>query len=156
MKGLKIALAVLLAALVAFAVYFFVGGTLRTEVYTASTDAVEAADAFSEAVSALRSGAASEVFLDEIPDSAEGYRIVEVSITLQNRGLFAAEWLTVSVSPGPLDVAAYSMNLPASDLAPGAETTLNMRLLSRSGESARSVTIQYYVLGMKRTLTVAC
>ena len=79
----------------------------------------------------------------------------DVTVTLQNRGLVPAEWLHVGVVPAEGDIAVYALTGEGGDIAPRDSGTVNVRLITTARpDAARAVTIQYYVYGMKREITV--
>ncbi|HIU33221.1 MAG TPA: hypothetical protein IAB02_01535 [Candidatus Pullichristensenella excrementigallinarum] len=156
MKALKIALAVFLGALIAFAAFFWFSSSLKTEVQVVEVEAQTQQEAFDSARELLLAGLAPEVFQEEIPESSNGYTLTDVNLTLKNAGPFEAEWITWEIVPGEFDIALYSFTEPQGDLASGEETVINMKFLSRAGEDSRTVTLQYYVFGLKRTLNISC
>ena len=156
MKALKIALAVFLGALIAFAAFFWFSSSLKTEVQVVEVEAQTQQEAFDSARDLLLAGIAPEVFHEEIPESSNGYTLTDVNLTLKNAGPFEAEWITWEIVPGEFDIALYSFTAPQGDLASGEETVINMKFLSRAGEDSRTVTLQYYVFGLKRTLNISC
>ena len=156
MKALKIALAVFLGALIAFAAFFWFSSSLKTEVQVVEVEAQTQQEAFDSARDLLLAGIAPEVFQEEIPESSNGYTLTDVNLTLTNAGPFEAEWITWEIVPGEFDIALYSFTAPQGDLASGEETVINMKFLSRAGEDSRTVTLQYYVFGLKRTLNISC
>ena len=156
MKALKIALAVFLGALIAFAAFFWFSSSLKTEVQVVEVEAQTQQEAFDSARDLLLAGIAPEVFQEEIPESSNGYTLTDVNLTLKNAGPFEAEWITWEIVPGEFDIALYSFTAPQGDLASGEETVINMKFLSRAGEDSRTVTLQYYVFGLKRTLNISC
>ena len=154
MKKFNVFLAVVLVAMLAFVGYFFVGGTLKTQPYTASAPAKDYPDACRSIQNILNSGGAPQQFA-ALPATPEGCTLVDTTVTLTNPGVFAAEWISVSVSPADGDIAVYSLSGESSSLAARSTGQVNFKLLtSAPAETTREVTISYYVFGMLRKVTV--
>ena len=151
MKKLNVFLLIVLLLMIAFDVYFFAGGALRVE---SSVITAEHAEAFASIRSVLSSNAAPQRFADALPESAEGLTLVDVTLTLTNPGLFPAEWLDLTVSPADGDVAVYSLTGEGGDVPGRSTATVNLKLLTAAGSASRTVSIQYYVFGLTRTVTV--
>ena len=154
MKKLNVFLLIVLLLMIAFVVYFFAGGALRVESSVITAPAAEHAEAFASIRSVLSSNAAPQRFADALPESAEGLTLVDVTLTLSNPGLFPAEWLDLTVSPADDDVAVYSLTGEGGDVPGRSTATVNLKLLTAAGSASRTVTIQYYVFGLSRTVTV--
>lgn len=155
MKKLNVFLMIVLILLIAFAVYFFIGGQLQTSVSTMTAKATEYPDAFASICSVLSSGAAPQQFSGEVPASADGWTLVDTTISLTNRGLFDAEWIDVSVEGAPGDLAVYSLTGEGSDVPARSVGQINLKLITAASESVRrTIRINYYVYGMHRTLSL--
>ena len=146
-----IAIIVLLVVLIG---WFWFGGALKAEPIVATARASDFPDAFTAAAAIVRSGASQQVFSEASLDSVENYELVDASINLKNSGLFKAEWLEIEVTGGDGDVAVYSLTGANSDVSPFGSSYVNVKLITRNAEASRSATISYYVLGMKRSITV--
>ncbi len=154
MKKLNIALGAILFLMLAFAAYFWLGGTLRAEVSTIAASAADHPDAYAAVGSALASGAAPQVFA-ELPASPDGLTLMDVTVALGNPGLFAAEWLDISLTGAPGDIAVYSLSGEASDVPARAAAQVNLKLITTQPDAPRALTIDYYVLGMPRSISLA-
>lgn len=154
MKKLNVFLLIVLLLMIAFVVYFFAGGALRVEASVITAPATEHAEAFASIQNVLSSGAAPQRFADALPESAEGLTLVDVTLTLTNPGLFPAEWLNLTVAPADGDVAVYSLAGEGSDVPGRSTATANLKLLTSAPGASRTVTIQYYVFGLSRSMTV--
>ncbi|MBQ8110889.1 MAG: hypothetical protein IJ124_12090 [Clostridia bacterium] len=156
MRKLTALLAIIFTLLLGFAAWFYFGGTLRAQVYIQSAAASEYPEAYGAIRSLLASNSAPQRF-DGSPlhEDAAGYTLVNVTITLTNRGLFAAEWLDIRAGAVPGDIAVYALTGEGSDIAPRDSGQVNLKLITTASPAAeRPITIQYYVHGMKREITV--
>lgn len=154
MKKLNIALLIVLILMIGFAGWFMIGGTLRAQVYTATAPAVDHQEACISIQNIINAGAAPQQF-GQLPDSPDGCTLVDTTVTLSNIGLFDAEWIDISVSPAPGDIAVYSLTGEASSLAAGSSGQVNLKLLSSApAETKRQITLNYYIFGMLRSITV--
>ena len=154
MKTIQKLLIIVLALLVALIVWYFAGGKLEASAMSASAMASDYSDAYAAAAAIVRSGAAPQTFSSASLDSSEGYELVDATIRLNNRGLFAGEWLEISVNPGEGDVAVYSVSGASGDVPAFGSGQLNVKLITRDAGAQRSATVSYYVLGMRRSITV--
>jgi len=155
MRKLTVLLAVVLALLLGFAGWFYLGGTLRGEVTVQAAPAANYPEAFGSVRALLESGAAPQV-LDggALSEDPAPYTLMDITVTLANRGLFPAEWLHITAQGAPGDIAVYSVTGEGSDVAPRDSGTVNLKLITTAPVDApRSVTVQYYVHGMKREIT---
>lgn len=156
MKKITIILGVIFILLVAFVVYFFVGGALSAEVRTITANANEYPEAFQSIRSVLESGAAPQMFTNDPLADASLYTLVDTTINLSNPGLFNAEWVDVQVTGVSGDVAVYSLTGEGSSIDAHSNGQLNLKLITTANSnSTRSFQIQYYVFGMKRTISVS-
>lgn len=155
MKKLNVVLMVVLILLIALVVYFFLGARLHASVSTITAQASDYPDAFASIRNVLTSGSAPQQFSGDIPSSADGWTLVDTTITLSNRGLFAAEWVDVSVESVPGDLAVYSLTGEGADIGPQSSARVNLKLITTAPETTqRAITLTYYVFGMQRTLTI--
>lgn len=156
MRKLTILLSIVLVLMLGLAGWFYLGGTLRSEVAMQSAPAGDYPEAFGAIRSVLEGGTAPQVLggggLSEDPSP---YTLVDINVTLTNRGLFPAEWLHISMEGAPGDIAVYAVTGEGSDVAPRDSATVNLKLVTTAAADApRSIVIQYYVHGMKREITV--
>ena len=155
MKPLNLLLTLVLILALAFLAFFLVGGTLTPAVSCISARAAEHPVAFSSIRNVILSDAAPQVFSTDSTDNPEAYNLVDVNITLTNRGIFDAEWLNITVNAAAGDVAVYSLTGEGSDVPARSAASINFKLITRAaGDVPRSATIQYYVFGMSRTIDV--
>ena len=135
-------------------VLFLVGGTLSANVDVMTANAAEYPKAYASIQSVLQSGA-PQLFSEELPDDPAQCRLEDVTITLSNRGLFPAEWISVNVEGAPWDVAVYSITGEGNTVAGRSVGTVNLKLVSLAGSGwPRVYHIQYNVFGMKRSIDV--
>jgi len=143
-----------LVLLLALAALFLAGGTLSARLEATTASAADYPKAFSAIREVLGSGAAPQVFAGALPQ-AEACRLEDVTITLRNNGLFPAEWLYVQAEPAPGDIAVYSITGEGGGVAARSTGTINLKLVADArGSGERAYRIQYYVFGMKRSITV--
>lgn len=154
MKKLNIFLLIVLILMLGFVAYFLIGGTMKAEVYTATAPAMDHIDACKSIQSIVNSGAAPQQFT-ALPSSPEGCTLVDTTITLTNPGLFDAEWIDISVTPAAGDIAVYSLTGEASSLASRTSGQVNLKLITTApAETRRKITLNYYVFGMMRSVSV--
>lgn len=153
MKPATAVFSLILALMLAFCALFYVGGTLKADAQSVTADAASYPEAFRSIADVVASGAAPLSFTSEpIGDPAQ-YTLIDINVTLSNRGLFAAEWLNISVEPTAGDVAVYSLSGNGLDVAARSAQQANLKLLTRAGrDSVRKITVQYYVFGVSRTI----
>ena len=108
MKKLNVILLIVLILMIAFAAYFFIGGTLRTQATVATAPASDYPDVCASITNIVNSGAAPQQFA-ALPSSPAGCTLVDMTITLSNHGLFDAEWMALTVEGANGDVAVYSL-----------------------------------------------
>ena len=156
MRKLTAVLASLLVVLLGLAAWFYLGGTLRAGVYIQTARAADYPQAYSAIRELLDSGSAPQVLGDEpLPEDPSAYTLADITVTLANRGLFAAEWLHTSVEGVPGDIAVYALTGEGSDIGPRDSGQVNLKLVTTAAPDAvRNITIEYYVYGMKRAITV--
>ena len=135
-------------------VLFLVGGTLSAKTDTMTAIASEYPKAYASILNVLSTGA-PQTFSNALPEDPSRCRLEDVTITLTNRGLFPAEWISVDVEAAPGDVAVYSITGEGSTVGGRSVGTVNLKLVSLADYSAeRCYHIQYYVFGMKRFIDV--
>ena len=155
MKPLNVFLCLLLFLALAFTGFFFYGSQLSPSVTRITARASEHPEAFASIRNVVLSDAAPQVFSYESIENAGNYGLVDVNISLSNRGLFPAEWLNIAVNGAPGDVAVYSLTGQGSDVPARSASSVNFKLITRANENApRSAAIQYYVFGISRTINV--
>ena len=149
MKALSIVLAVVAACLLALIAVFWFGGALGAEIAIAPAITGEEALA---AVEDAQNGLALHTYasIDETQDCA----LTDITITFANSGLFDAEWLTCSLVPGAGDVALYAQSDIKLDVAARSQAQLTLQVLTQGDGAGRALNVEYYVLGMRRTMTV--
>ena len=149
MKALSIVLAFVAACLLALIAVFWFGGALGAEIAIAPAITGEEALA---AVEDAQNGLALHTYasIDETQDCA----LTDITITFANSGLFDAEWLTCSLVPGAGDVALYAQSDIKLDVEARSQAQLTLRVLTQGDGAGRTLDVEYYVLGMRRTMTV--
>lgn len=157
MRKLTGVLSIVFLLLLGFAGWFYLGGTLRAEPYIQTARAADYPEAFAAIRRLVMAGQAPQVLGGEgIDESPDDYTLVDVTVTLTNRGIFPAEWLHVSAGAAPGDIAVYALTGEGSDVAARDRGQVNLKLITTAAPDApRQITIQYYVHGMKREITVS-
>ena len=137
------------ACLLALIAVFWFGGALEAEIAIAPAITGEEALA---AVEDAQNGLALHTYasIDETQDCA----LTDITITFANSGLFDAEWLTCSLVPGAGDVALYAQSDIKLDVEARSQAQLTLRVLTQGDGAGRTLDVEYYVLGMRRTMTV--
>ena len=136
------------------AALFLVGGALSAKVDVMTASGAEYPKAFASIQGVLQTGA-PQLFSNPLPEDPAACRLEDVTITLSNRGLFPAEWISVSVDGAPGDIAVYSITGEGSTVYGRSAGTVNLKLVSLAAQSgSRAYRIQYYVYGMKRHIDV--
>ena len=118
---------------------------------------VETARSAGEARRALLEGGAAPQVLDggSLSEDPSPYTLMDINVTLTNRGMFPAEWLHITAVGAPGDIAVYAITGEGSDVAPRDSATVNLKLVTTApADAPRSILIQYYVHGVKREITV--
>lgn len=148
-------LALLLIAIIAFGAFFYTCGTLQAQTNRISAGAADHPEAFASIENVLASNSAPQLFSTDPLDDPSNYSLLDVSITLSNRGIFDAEWLNIQLNGVTGDVAVYSLTGDGMDIPARSAGQINLKLVTRaSADSPRSVSIQYYVYGISRTIEV--
>lgn len=155
MKPLNFILLLILILMLLFGAFFYAGGTLSAQVSGVSAAAADYPEAFDSIRGVLSAGTAPQLFSDEVLGDAANYSLVDVGITLSNRGIFDAEWLNIEVSGAPGDVAVYSLTGDGQDVPARTSASVNLKLVTRApAGTTRKISIQYYVYGISRSITV--
>lgn len=155
MKPATVVLSLILILILAFGAFFYTGGTLQAQATSITAGAAEHPDAFESIKAVLASGSAPQLFSTDVLDNAANYSLVDLSISLTNRGIFDAEWLNVQLQGVTGDIAVYSLTGDGTDVAARSNSQVNLKLITRApADSPRSVSIQYYVYGISRTIEI--
>lgn len=155
LKPSTLILSLILIVMLAFGLFFYTGGTLQAQVSCISASAADHPDAFASIENVLSSDSAPQLFTTDPLDDASNYSLLDVSITLKNRGIFDAEWLNIQLTGVTGDVAVYSLTGDGADVSARSSSQINLKLVTRApADSPRSVSIQYYVYGISRTINV--
>ena len=153
MRTLTVFLSLILILMLSFCAFFYTGSTLRAEVSCITAPAAEYPETFDAVRQVLASGSAPILLSNEALDDATAYSLVDVNIILTNRGIFAAEWLNIQTQGTDGDIAVYSLTGDGSDVPARSTGQVNLKFVTRATNSApRSLTIQYYVYGISRTI----
>jgi len=155
MRPATVVLSLILILMLAFVAFFYTGGTLQAQLTSITASAAEHPDAFESIKTVLSSNSAPQLFSTDPLDDAANYSLVDVSIILTNRGIFDAEWLNIQLKGVTGDIAVYSLTGDGTDVAARSSGQVNLKLITRApANSARSVSIQYYVYGVSRTIEI--
>lgn len=156
MRKITIALAILFVLLAGFAGWFTIGGTLRAQTYIQTASAADYPEAFGAIRELVAAGSAPQSFgSTELSEDPSAYTLADINVTLTNRGLFPAEWLDIRAEAVPGDIAVYALRGEGGDIAARDTGTVNLKLITTApADAVRRITIQYYVHGMKREITV--
>lgn len=156
MRKLTVILAAVVCGMLAFTGWFLLGGTLQARVYVQTAPAADYPEAFGSIRSLIESGSAPQILGQEpLREDASAYTLVDITVTLSNRGLFPAEWLDIRTSGTEGDIAVYALIGEGRDIAPRESGQVELKLVTTArADAVRDVTIQYYVYGMKREITV--
>lgn len=156
MRKLTAVLATVLFLLICLAGAFWFGGTLRAAPFIRTARAADYPEAFGSIRELLASGSAIQALSgDAVSEDPSGYTLVDITVALTNRGLFSAEWLDITTRGAPGDIAVYAVTGEGSDIPARGSGQVNLKLITTArADVARDVIIQYYVHGMKRTITV--
>ena len=155
LKPLNFILCLILVLMLAFAAFFFAGGTLTASASSISAAAADYPEAFDAIRSVISTDTAPQLLSTEALGDAADYTLVDVNITLSNRGIFDAEWLNIQLEGAPGDVAVYSLTGDGLDVPSRSSAQVNLKLLTRAPANAtRRITIQYYVYGISRSVHV--
>ena len=148
-------LSLLLIVIIAFGAFFYAGGTLQAEVSCISANAGDHPEAFASIENVLASNSAPQLFSTDPLGDPANYSLLDISIALANRGIFDVEWLNIQLKGITGDVAVYSLTGDGIDVAARSGSQINLKLVTRAPlDSPRSVSIQYYVYGISRTIDV--
>ena len=148
-------LSLIMIVIIAFGAFFYAGGTLQAEVSCISANAGDHPEAFASIENVLASNSAPQLFSTDPLGDPANYSLLDISITLANRGIFDAEWLNIQLKGITGDVAVYSLTGDGIDVAARSGSQINLKLVTRAPlDSPRSVSIQYYVYGISRTIDV--
>ena len=155
MRRSTAALAGILILMVMLAVLFLTGGRLDARLTSASAGAAEYPQAFESICALLEADSVPQRFTDADVPAADGCRLEDVTITLRNNGLIPAEWVYIKADGAPGDIAVYSITGEGGTVAPRSTATVNLKLISDvRGTGSRTYHIEYYVYGMKRSITL--
>ncbi|MBR6889955.1 MAG: hypothetical protein IKN05_03090 [Clostridia bacterium] len=156
MRRLTAVFATVFFILICLAGAFRFGGTLRAAPLIRTVRAADYPEAFGAIRELLASGSAIQALSgDAVSEDPAGYTLVDITVELTNRGLFSAEWLDISTRGAPGDIAVYAVTGEGSDIPARSRGQVNLKLITTArADVSRDVIIQYYVHGMKRTITV--
>ena len=156
MKVLSIVLSVIAALLIALIAVFLIGGSLGAEVSMEALPGTQDLLGFAAALESVELETASAVYAPLDSLEASDYTVSDLTVTFKNNGFLDAEWLTFDFVPGAGEVALCTQSAAKLDVAAHGEAKLALKLLSRAEASGagRALNVEYYVLGMRRTMTV--
>jgi len=156
MRRLSALLSIILVLMAGSAGVFYFGGTLRGRTTIQTAPARDYPEAFAAIVRLVESGSAPQI-LGSAPlsENHEGYTLVNITLTLSNRGLLPAEWLHTRIAPAPGDIAVYALTGEGSDVAPRGSAQVDLKLVTTApADAVRDITVQYYVYGVKREIVL--
>ena len=154
MRKLTAVLTLILMLLLGFGGWFYIGGTLHSQVSIQTARAAEYPEAYGAIRRLLDSGAAPQI-LDggALSEDPSAYTLVDITVALTNRGLFPAEWLDMRLQGAEGDIAVYAITGEGSDIAARDRGQVNLKLITTAPPDAeRRVLIQYHIHGMKRQI----
>ena len=155
MKKRTIILAVIFALLALSLSVYFIGGTLSARVQVITAPASDYPEAYKSIVNVIESGSAPAYFAQEDLSDISRYTLMDITIHLTNPGFFPAEWLDITTGGVPGDIAVYSLTGAGSTIDARSGGQVNLKLItSANAGTPRAYTIDYYVLGMKRSVRV--
>lgn len=155
MKPFNIFLTLILILLLAFGAFFFAGGTLMAETSCITASAADYPDAFESIQTVLAGDTAPQRFITDSLGPAEDYTLMDINISLSNRGIFDAEWLNIQLQGVSGDAAVYSLTGNGEDVPARGVAQANLKLITRAPiDASREISIQYYVYGISRTIRV--
>lgn len=155
LKPFNIFLSLILVLMLAFCAFFFAGGTLMVSVSSISANAADYPDAFESIQAVLAGDTAPQSFITEPLGEAEEYRLVDINLSLSNRGVFDAEWLNIEMEGILGDAAVYSLSGNGEDVPARGGAQANLKLITQApADVKREISIQYYVYGISRTVKV--
>ena len=155
LKPLNFILCLILVLMLAFVAFFFAGGTLSSSATCITAAAADYPEAFESIRGVISADSAPQLLSNEALGDPSGYTLVDVNISLSNRGVFDAEWLNIQVEGAPGDVAVYSLTGDGLDVPARSSAQVNLKLLTRApADATRQITIQYYVYGISRSVHV--
>ncbi len=155
LKPFNIFLTLILILLLAFGAFFYAGGTLMAEAGCITANAADYPEAFESIQAVLAGDTAPQSFSSEPLGAAEDYTLVDINISLSNRGIFDAEWLNIQLQGVSGDAAVYSLTGNGEDVPARGVAQANLKLITRAPvDAGREISIQYYVYGISRTITV--
>lgn len=155
MRVLAIIMLVITLLAGAFLGYCTWGAQMQIQgVSVTMTPATDALGTYNDIVHQLENGSFYGTKYREVeyvmPDS---FAFLTLTVRMQNRGLLPMEWIRIEVAPD----AADAVQLPESrtpTLAGSTRSDFSATVLTRTGASeARALTITYYVLGQKFTVS---
>lgn len=155
MRKMTLILSLILILMLAFCAAFYVGGTLRASVTRTDAPASAYPQEFELVRSTIEGSGAYELYSDDELADARDYTLVAVDVALTNVGLFEAEWLNVQPQPLAGDVALYYLEGDTADVPSRETVSVRLKFLTRApADAPRKLSIQYYVYGISRTLTI--
>lgn len=156
MKTRTLLLAILFVALAGMIGAFFIGGTLQVEVQTMTANAADYPEAYASIVNVVSGGTAPIYFAQTDFQDSRQYTLLDVTLNISNPGFIPAEWLEVTTGGISGDIAVYSLTGSGSTLEGRSEGQMNLKLITTANASAARVyTLEYYVLGMKRSVKIS-
>ena len=156
MRKLTILLATVFVLMLGFAAWFYLGGTLRAQIYIQTGSAADYPEAYSAIRDLLAAGSAPQLFDGTpLPEDPSGYTLADITVTLANRGLFPAQWLDIRAEAVAGDIAVYALTGEGSDIPARDSGQVNLKLITTApADAERTIRVQYYIHGMKREISL--
>lgn len=139
----------------AFVGYCYYGAKMEIEGIAATlTPAVEAVGTYDSVRSQLANGSfLGTKYYDTEFLMPESFAFLTLTVRMSNRGMLPMDWIQIEVKPNLAD----ALQLPAErtpSLAGNSRADFSTVILTRAGvETARKVTVKYYVLGQQFSVT---
>jgi len=137
-----------------FTIYFFLGGTLVGDAAIMSAPASEYPEAFSVIDRMVQQGACPQATGTEALGDSSAYTLIDCSLDLSNWGIFDAQWLEIELIGAPGDTAVYSITGYGDDIGRFSTGNVNLKIITTTPDSPRSIRIGYYILSMHRHITI--
>lgn len=155
MRVLAIVLLVVTLLAGAFFGYCLWGAQMQIQGVTVTvTPATEALGTYNDIVSQLENGSFYGTKYREVDYvMPESFAFLTLTVRMQNRGLLPMDWVRIEVEPDAADAVQLAESRTPT-LAGSSRADFSTTVLTRTGASeSRTLTVTYYVLGQKRTVS---
>ena len=155
MKKLTVILTIIFVILALMLTVYIVGGTLFADVQVITAPASDYPEAYASIVNVVKSGSAPAYFSQDSLSDSSRYTLMDVTIHLTNPGFFPVEWLEITTGGVSGDIAVYSLTGAGSTIDARSTGQVNLKLITAANAATpRIYTVNYYVLGMKRSVRI--